>query len=48
MGSGTIIALIKGLGGGGSVPVRGVDYWTEEDVDQIRAYVTDAILNGRW
>lgn len=31
-----------------SIPVRGVDYWTEEDKAEIKAYVDDAILNGAW
>lgn len=29
-------------------PVRGTDYWTEEDIATIKAYVDDAILNGSW
>ena len=49
MGTGTVIGFIKALSGAAAlVPVRGVDYWTEEDVAQIRGYVTDSILNGRW
>ena len=30
------------------VPVRGSDYWTEEDIAQIRGYVDEAILGGAW
>lgn len=33
---------------GGYTPVRGTDYWTDEDIAQIKAYVDDAILNGEW
>ena len=29
-------------------PVRGVDYWTAEDIAEIKAYVDDAILGGAW
>ena len=32
----------------GSTPVRGVDYWTENDKNEIKSYVNDAILNGAW
>ena len=32
----------------GHTPVRGVDYWTEQDKQQIKDYVADAILNGKW
>ena len=32
----------------GPAPERGVDYWTEYDIAQIKAYVDDAILNGAW
>lgn len=35
-------------GGGGSTPVKGVDYWTEEDIAEIKSYVDDAILGGEW
>jgi len=31
-----------------SAPVRGVDYWTEEDKEEIKSYVEDAILGGAW
>lgn len=32
----------------GYTPVRGTDYWTEEDIATIKSYVDDAILNGAW
>jgi hypothetical protein len=35
-------------GGSGKTPVRGVDYWTEEDKAEIKAYVDEAILGGAW
>lgn len=31
-----------------SVPQREVDYWTEEDKAEIKAYVDEAILGGAW
>lgn len=35
-------------GAAGYCPVRGTDYWTEEDIAQIRSYVDEAILGGAW
>lgn len=35
-------------GPAGYNPVRGVDYWTEADKAEIKAYVDDAILGGAW
>lgn len=32
----------------GYSPVRGTDYWTEEDKAEIKAYVDEAILGGTW
>ena len=32
----------------GKKPVRGTDYWTEADKNEIKAYVDDAILGGEW
>ena len=32
----------------GSTPVRGTDYWTDEDIAEIKAYVDEAILGGAW
>ena len=34
--------------GGGSTPVKGTDYWTEEDKAEIKSYVDEAILGGEW
>ena len=31
-----------------ATPVKGVDYWTEEDKAEIKMYVEDAILGGAW
>lgn len=35
-------------GGGASAPVRGTDYWTAQDIAEIKGYVDDAILGGAW
>lgn len=35
-------------GADGKSPVRGVDFWTDADRAEIRAYVDDAILGGAW
>ena len=32
----------------GDKPVRGIDYWTDEDKAEIKSYVDDAILGGEW
>lgn len=32
----------------GDTPVRGTDYWTEEDKAEIKGYVDEAILGGAW
>jgi hypothetical protein len=32
----------------GYSPVRGTDYWTEEDKAEIKSYVDEAILGGAW
>ena len=32
----------------GEAPERGVDYWTEDDKDEIKAYVDETILGGEW
>lgn len=32
----------------GYTPQRGIDYWTAEDIAQIKAYVDEAILGGAW
>lgn len=35
-------------GADGYTPRRGIDYWTEEDKAEIKAYVEEAILGGEW
>lgn len=35
-------------GAAGYTPVRGVDFWTDADIAQIKSYVDDAILGGAW
>lgn len=35
-------------GNDGLTPVRGEDYWTEEDIATIKGYVDEAILGGAW
>lgn len=32
----------------GKTPVRGTDYWTESDKEEIKTYVDEAILGGVW
>lgn len=32
----------------GATPVKGTDYWTEEDKAEIKGYVDEAILGGAW
>lgn len=32
----------------GYTPQKGVDYWTEDDKAEIKAYVEEAILGGEW
>jgi hypothetical protein len=32
----------------GKTPVKGVDYWTETDIAEIKGYVDEAILGGAW
>ena len=32
----------------GYTPIRGVDYWTDEDKAEIKSYVDEAILGGAW
>ena len=46
-----IIELINAeaiKGPAGDTPERGVDYWTETDIAEIKTYVEDAILEGKW
>ncbi len=46
------IGKVKGekgdKGADGYTPVRGKDYWTEEDKAEIKAYVEEAVLGGEW
>lgn len=43
---------VSGQGGkdgkDGYTPQKGVDYWTDADKVEIKAYVDDAILRGAW
>lgn len=32
----------------GYTPQKGIDYWTADDVSEIKSYVDSAILNGEW
>lgn len=38
----------EGSGKPGYTPVRGVDYWTEEDIAAIKEYVETMIEGGSW
>ena len=40
--------VIKELMDGVYTPVKGVDYWNEEDKAEIKSYVDEAILGGVW
>lgn len=31
-----------------ALPVRGLDYWTDADKEEIKSYVDEAILGGEW
>lgn len=42
------LCLVLPKGSDGYTPVRGEDYWTEEDKAEIKSYVEDAILGGAW
>ena len=35
-------------GADGYTPVRGTDYWTDDDIATIKSYVDEAILGGAW
>lgn len=35
-------------GADGKTPVRGTDYWTDADINKIKSYCENAILNGEW
>jgi hypothetical protein len=32
----------------GYTPVRGVDYWTEDDKEEIKSYIEQLIIGGKW
>ena len=32
----------------GYTPIRGTDYWTPDDIAEIKSYVDEAILGGAW
>ncbi len=43
------IDLPRGANGqDGYTPIRGIDYWRDEDKAEIKSYVDDAILGGAW
>lgn len=43
------IPAIRGeKGDKGDTPIKGTDYWTAEDIAEIKGYVDDAILGGEW
>ena len=35
-------------GPSGYSPVRGIDYWTEEDIESIKEYLHEVIMGGEW
>lgn len=39
---------LNNVDGSGNVPVKGQDYWTQQDIAQIKAYIDQKILNGEW
>lgn len=39
-------SVVKGKDG--YTPIRGIDYWTNDDKTEIKSYVDDAILGGAW
>lgn len=48
LSDGNIIDAGVAKGEDGSTPIRGVDYWTEEDINEIKNYIDTSILNGSW
>lgn len=46
--SGELNGPTGSTGAPGKTPVRGEDYWTEDDIAEIKSYVDAAILNGVW
>ncbi len=43
-----LFALKGEKGDTGYTPVKNVDYWTDEDIAEIKSYVDEAILGGEW
>ena len=39
---------VKAKAEDGYTPIRGTDYWTDEDIAEIKSYVDEAILGGAW
>lgn len=31
-----------------TMPIRGVDFWTEDDIAEIKSYIDNMILEGEW
>ena len=46
--NGQVVEILAIRGEDGYTPIKGVDYWTEEDVATIKSYVDEAILGGEW
>lgn len=44
----TPVNIIGENGEPGYSPVRGTDYWTEEDIQSMKDYIDDAIFNSEW
>ena len=40
--------LEKLKGNPGYSPIRGEDYWTDVDKEEIKSYINEAILRGEW
>lgn len=47
-GTFTVCAATVWDGKDGKTPVRGEDYWTDDDKTEIKSYVDNAILGGEW
>lgn len=41
-------AMQEAKDSGAFTPVKGIDYWTEADIAEIKSYVDEAILGGKW
>ncbi len=42
------VFIDTGVKAEGYIPQRGTDYWTAEDKDEIKTWVDEAILGGKW